>query len=262
MLRSIKALNGFKLGARDGELGKVKDFYFDDTAWTVRYLVAETGTWLSGRQVLISPHAVLRIHDRPEKVVDVNLTKEQVEHSPPIESDKPVSRQFEVAYYDYYSWPVYWGGPWDWGAIPYPGSLETGTPPPVPAPTFRRAKGDPHLRSSSELLCYSIQALNDLFGHVADLILDDEPWAIRYFVVDTRNWWPGKKVLLPQQWIAWVSWPEARVYVDLDRDTVKGAPEYNPSVPLTRDYETSLFNYYGREPYWSREPALAEAHWP
>lgn len=261
MLRSIRGLKGFKLAARDGEFGKVKDFYFDDAAWTVRYLVADTGSWLPGRQVLISPHAIGKIHEH-EKLVDVILTKEQVEHSPSIESDKPVSRQFEAQYYDYFNWPVYWGGPWDWGPLPYPGSSEAGAPAPVPAPTFRRTKGDPHLRSVSEVLHYSIQALNDLFGHVTDLILDEQPWTIRYLVVDTRNWWPGKKVLVPPQWIAWVSWPEARVYVDLDRDTVKGAPEYDHSVALTRDYETSLFEYYGREPYWKAESPPAETHWP
>ena len=93
MLRSIKQLYGNKLGASDGEIGHVKDFYFDDQNWAVRYLVADTGSWLPGRQVLISPHSLGRL-DQAEKILRVNLTRKQIENSPSIESHKPVSRQY------------------------------------------------------------------------------------------------------------------------------------------------------------------------
>jgi len=253
MLRRAKEMRGLKLGALDGEIGRVRDFYFDDESWTVRYLVADTGTWLTGRQVLISPHAIKQVHSDPDKVVSVDLTKRQIEESPSIETDRPVSRQFEVQYYQYYNWPVYWGGPWEWGPVPYPGQLpwtepfEAG-PAPEPQPS-----GNPHLRSLADVSRYSIQALDDHFGHVADFVVDDPAWAVRYLIVDTRSWWPGKKVLLAPEWIAWVSWHEARVYVDLDRDTVKRAPEFDASKPLTREYEAQLFSYYGRVPYWERK---------
>lgn len=253
MLRKAKDLKGLRLGAADGEIGRVKDFYFDDATWTVRYLVADTGTWLPGRQVLISPHAIKRVHPGHDKVVEVDLTKRQIEESPSIETDKPVSRQFEIQYYQYYNWPVYWGGPWDWGPNPYPGLFDRGENPQIPPPSDSNRSANPHLRSVADVSLYSIQTLNDQFGHVADFILDDEAWAIRYLIVDTRNWWPGKKVLLAPEWIAWVSWAEARVYVDLDHNTVKRAPEYDPSTPITRDYEAELFSYYGRAPYWERE---------
>ena len=109
MLRSIKQLYGDKLGASDGEIGHVKDFYFDDQNWAIRYLVADTGSWLPGRQVLISPHSLGRL-DQAEKILRVNLTRKQIEDSPSIESHKPVSRQYEEEYYRYYGWPYLLAG--------------------------------------------------------------------------------------------------------------------------------------------------------
>jgi hypothetical protein len=259
MLRETKELKGSKLGARDGEIGRIKDFYFDDEAWTVRYLVADTGTWLPGRQVLISPHAVKSVTTQPHKVVEVDLTKQQIEEGPPIEMDKPVSRQYEIEYYQYFNWPTYWSGPWEWGPVAYPGSFETDTARPAPVQRANERRGDPHLRSVSEVTHYTIQALNEQFGHVADLVLDDQTWTIRYLVADTRNWWPGKKVLLAPQWIAWMSWPEGRVYIDLDMETVKRGPAYDHSHPITREYETQLFSHYGREPYWETSAEHLEA---
>jgi hypothetical protein len=254
MLRRAKELKHFKLGARDGEVGRVKDFYFDDESWKVRYFVADTGTWLPGRQVLLSPHAVKEVEDTPHKTIQVDLTRQQIEQSPPIEDDKPVSRQFELEYYQYYNWPIYWGDPSPWGSTGPPLGLGYQAAP-VPPPGFKPAThGDPHLRSVAEMLGYQIQALNDHFGHVDDFLIndDDAAWAIRYIVVDTRNWWPGKRVLVPCDWISWVSWPESKVYVDLDRESVKRAPEYDPANPVTREYEIELFAHYGREPYWTR----------
>ena len=119
MLRSIKQLYGNRLGASDGEIGHVKDFYFDDQNWAIRYLVADTGTWLPGRMVLLSPHSLGTL-DQPEKILRVNLTRKQIEDSPAIETHKPVSRQFEEKYYRYYRWPFYWQGHGLWGQTSVP----------------------------------------------------------------------------------------------------------------------------------------------
>src|SRR5215212_2768285 len=119
MLTSAGKLVGYKLGAVDGQFGKVKDFYFDDETWTVRYLVADTGGWLPGLQVLISPFALKSV-DHDTKHINVSLTKAQIEKSPPIDADKPVSRQFELAYSQYFGWPMYWYGPSLWGPGPFP----------------------------------------------------------------------------------------------------------------------------------------------
>ena len=119
MLNKAKTLKGYKLGGLDGDIGTVKEFYFDDQHWTVRYLVADTGNWLTARQVLISPHALVAVN-REEQHIEIGLTKKQIEDSPSLNSDKPVSRQFEKAYYGYYGWPIYWGGPYMWGVGYYP----------------------------------------------------------------------------------------------------------------------------------------------
>src|SRR5678815_3470573 len=119
MLKGAEKLTGYRLGAIDGEFGKVKDFYFDDETWTIRYLVADTGGWLPGVQVLVSPFAVKSVDDA-EKHINVSLTKAQIENSPSIDTDKPVSRQFELKYYQYFGWPMYWYGPALWGPGPFP----------------------------------------------------------------------------------------------------------------------------------------------
>src|SRR5471030_2004536 len=104
MLQNIKELYGHKLAASDGEIGHVKDFYFDDKTWVIRYVVADTGSWLTGRQVLLSPHAFAGLKG-DEKAMHVKLSIKQIESSPSIESHKPVSRSFEEEYHSYYSWP-------------------------------------------------------------------------------------------------------------------------------------------------------------
>ena len=251
MFRECKNLRGCRLGAVDGEIGKVHDFYFDDRHWTVRYLVADTGYWLPDRLVLISPHALGRVDDR-EKVLGVNLTRQQIEDSPSITADQPVSRQYEREFYKYYGWPVYWTGPALWGPGPHPLSYA----PPVTEPTHVELEaaaegGDPHLRSVKEVTGYGIQARDGEIGSVTDLILEEANWAIRYFVIDTGKWLPGKHVLIAPQWIESFSWDRSTVAVDLPRQSIKQAPEYNPDTPLTREYEVSLFKHYSREGYWA-----------
>jgi len=248
MIRSANNLIGYKLGALDGEFGKVRDFYFDDQSWTIRYLVADTGGWLAGLQVLISPFAVKSIVDSI-KHINVSLTAEQIAKSPPIDSDKPVSRQFELKYHQHFGWPMYWYGPALWGPGPFPvfqGSIPDDS---QPEP---ESSGNPHLRSIGEVLGYHIRARDHEIGHVHDFLIDDENWSIRYLVVDTRNWWPGKKVLLSPQWIERVSWQEAMVHVDLLRETIKAAPEF--ARPISREYEESLYRHYEKDPYWSQHP--------
>ena len=252
MLRKTKDdILGFTLGAIDGEIGRAKDLYFDDQSWTVRYLVADTCKWLTLRQVLISPFAVQGFRDA-DKVVPLNLTRAQIKGSPSIDEDAPLSRQFELEYYGYYGWPLYWQGPGLWGpsALPVPG-LGTVTP----AAERLEHHGDTHLRSVSEVKGYHFEALDGEIGHVEDFILDDQDWVIRYLVADTRNWWPGKKVLLPPAWATNVDWARSSVHVNLAREVIKGAPEYDPSVPISRGYEASLFDYYSRQPYWEHRLA-------
>jgi hypothetical protein len=249
MLHQASALKGYKLSSLDGEIGKVKEFYFDDQHWTIRYLVADTGDWLPGRQVLISPHALGAVIGH-EQGIAVELTTKQIEDSPPLSRDKPVSRQFEATYYGYYGWPVYWAGPNMWGADPY--LVRAGTETDEPAPSDKA--GDPHLRSTRSVTGYYIEAEDGTIGHVEDFIIEDETWAIRYLMVDTVNWWPGKKVLISPRWVERVSWDESKVIINLSRAAIKQAPEYTAETLLTRDYESRLHGHYHRQGYWGDEP--------
>jgi sporulation protein YlmC with PRC-barrel domain len=253
MLIKAKTLKGYKLHSLDGEIGKVKEFYFDDHHWTIRYLVAETGNWLVDRQVLISPYALVAVKEE-EKHIAIDLTKKQIEDSPSLNSDKPVSRQFEKAYYGYYGWPHYWGGPYMWGSYPtivrdHESWRDS---------TRGEEVWDPHLRSTNAVSGYRIQATDGDIGHVEDFIIDDETWAIRYLIIDTRNWWPGKSVLVSPQWIERISWDEAKIFVNHPRETIKQSPEYTEESLLTRDYETKLHRHYDRKGYWVDEQAAKE----
>lgn len=246
MLDKVKTLNGYKLINHDeGEIGTVKEFYFDDQYWTIRYLVADTGNWLTGRQVLLSPYALVAVM-REERHITLNLSKQQIESSPALISEKPVSQQFETDYYGYYGYPMYWSGSYAWGAYPYLERDYQQKKQLTPA-----EKGwDPHLRSTHEVSGYHIQATDGEIGHIDDFVIDDETWAIRYLIVDTRNWLPGKKILISPQWIDRVSWSESKVFIKLDRATIQQAPEYTEDFLLDRDYETILHRHYGHPGYW------------
>jgi uncharacterized protein YrrD len=259
MLNQAKTLKGYKLNSRDGELGSIKEFYFDDRHWTIRYLVADTGNWLTGKQVLLSPYALGAVNAEKKDIV-VDLTKKQIEGSPSLASDKPVSRQYEESYYGYYGTPPYWGGMYSWGAYPYPmrDRARWGDYKPD------EHTWDPSLRSTHDVTGYHIQATDGEIGHVDDFIIDTETWAIRYLIVSTRNWWPGKKILISPLWIDRVSWPESKVFVGLAQDAVKKSPEYSETALLNREYESSLHRHYNRPGYWGSEnlransPAIAE----
>lgn len=256
MLHPLKKLNGMTLGTEDGEIGKVKDVYFDDASWGVRYLIVETGSWLSGRKVLVSPRSVRGV-DWDKNVVHVALTKQQIKDSPDIDTDKPVSRQHEVEFSAYYGYPVYWDGQFLWG--PYPPLAEDMASSERMASEFalrekyKMQAADHHLRSARDLVGYHIHANDGSIGHIDEFLFDDAAWGIRYIVIDTVDWWVGKHVIIPPQWMKRLEWTERTLYLDIDRATVKSCPEYNSNVILSRDYEARLHNHYGRAAYWDGE---------
>jgi uncharacterized protein YrrD len=220
MLYGFDKLNDLPIEATDGEVGKVKDIYFDDHRWAARYLVVATGSWLGGRRVLISPLSIKSI-DWEKNVAQVGLTRQQIRESPNIDTDR-VS-------------PL-------------------GLLPPLTNSPGRHgeASPDPRLRSAREVTGYRVEATDDSIGHVADLLLDSVSWAIRYLVVDTRNWLPGKNVVIPPRRVEDVDWSERVVTVDVTRDTVQGAPEYHSSPEFSRVHEANLYRYYRRKSTGSR----------
>jgi hypothetical protein len=254
MLTNATHLKGLVIRATDGDLGTVDQFYFDDETWAIRYLTVETGGWIDGRQVLISPFSLVDT-DWHARRLDVALTKKQVENSPDIDTHQPISRQHEAAYLGYYGYPYYWGGPSLWGPAFYPAGLAIPTTVSTEALAnrVRRETADSHLRSTEAVTGYQIEAVDGEIGHVDGFIVDYEAWAIRYIEVATRNWWPGKKVLVSPAWIERVSWADSNVYVGLSREAIKSSPEYAESLPIDREYENRVYSHYGRPPYWLHE---------
>jgi hypothetical protein len=250
MLRNARRLENFVVQATDGELGTVDQLYYDDETWAIRYLTVAIG-FLGSRKVLISPISVTHV-DWIDKQLDVALTKLQVENSPNIDTDKPVSRQHEIALSGYYGYPCYWGGPFLWGPVYYPVAVNT-APKDAAAERIQSKPMDSHLRSAEAVTGYHIEATDGELGHVDGFILDDEAWAIRYIEVATKNWWPGKKVLVSPAWIERVSWEDSKVYVDLTREAIKSAPEFVDFTRITREYEDRLYSHYGKPPYWLHE---------
>ena len=237
-LRLLDDLKGFGLKATNGEIGSLRQVYFSDRSWLIRYLVVRTGRWLFGREVLIVPSVIQRLDDE-NKMIEVSLTLDQIKNCPPVEKQLPVSRHYEQEYYNYYGWEPYWiNDPICDVAPKLPPSLDM-SPPKQPE--------HPHLRSSEEVVGYHIKAQDDEVGHIKDLVVDDKDWAVRYLEIDTGHWLPGKKILVSTPWIHQIDWPEQKVLVDLTRHRIETAPEYNSSRTISRDYEVNLYKHYGKK---------------
>ncbi|MEO8569485.1 MAG: PRC-barrel domain-containing protein [Ginsengibacter sp.] len=251
MQRSINGLVGFTIGATDGEIGKVEEFYFDDTTWTVRYMIVKTGGWLTGREVLISPEAILK-PDWENKVMPVNLTREQVQNSPDIDTDKPISRQEEEKLFAYYPWQSYYDA-----GLYGEGIGMMGTFPLTPLVTENileegEVKKEPeiktHLRSTHEMKGYTIHATDGEIGKISDFILNEQTWQITFIVVKTGNLFSEKKVLVSPSWIREVKWNMQEAIINVSVDAVKNSPEYDPSKPVEIDYTQGLHDHYGFPP--------------
>ncbi len=258
MLLSMRNLKGYTIGATDGDIGEVTDFYFDDEAWVIRYFIVDTGSWLFNRRVLISPIAIQQA-DGAARRLSVALTREQVKHSPDIDTDKPVSRQHEIQYFGYYGYPYYWGRSVMWDAGIYsggfglPGGDSGGVQARAESERAERAlheDDDPHLCSCEAIIGYHVKATDGGVGHVDSLLINEKTWAIQYLVINTSNWWLGHKVLIAPEWIDGVHWGDKTVTVDLDSESIKTSPSYDSSEQLNREREESLYSHYGRSGYW------------
>jgi hypothetical protein len=222
MLRSLKALERYTLSAIDGELGTIENFLLDDGTWKLRYLIVATGGLFGGRRVLVSPIA-FREADGASERFHVALTLDKIRSGPSVETDRPVSRQDERDFRAHYGW--------EQEPVPH-------EPP------------DAHLRSLAELLGYAVRGTDAAIGHVADFIVDDQTWTIRYLVVNAGHWWHGKPVLVSPVWAIQIDWAGRTLRMDLTREVIKQSPEWNPSAPVDRRYEVLLHDYYGRPGYW------------
>lgn len=247
--RTKDLISWYTIAAVDTDVGTIYDFYFDDQQWVIRYIVVGTGVIFPGRKVLISPLA-LRYPAWSPMHIYVNLTREQIETSPSIDLHKPVSRRHEVEHHRHYGWPCYWLGAGTWGSWHTPKALADAAGADS-KPEIEDASEDTHLRSTQEVTGYHIKATDGEIGHLEDFLFDDETWDIRYAIVDTQNWWPGKKVLLRPQWIKRVSWTDREIYADMAGKAIRMSPEWDPESPPSREYELSLHRHYGYSPYWT-----------
>jgi hypothetical protein len=241
MIRHTSKIEGFALEASDGAIGSISDLLFDDATWQIRWLVIDTGGWLSGRKVLLPPSALGHVNHIGHQF-SVRLTQQQVKDSPSVNTDEPVSRQMETGLYDYYGWAPYWSTGFYMGGYGYAGGV--GMPLSIPAHDAKAMHGDPRLRSVREITGYRLDANDGEIGHVADVLIEDADWSIHYLVADTRNWWPGKKVLISPRSIASIDWSPRLVHLIISREQLKGSPAYDGSQALDRAYEYAFHGYY------------------
>ena len=249
MLLVASALKGYAIDASDGRLGTVSDFLFDDQTWKLRWLVVDVGSWLVGRKVLVHPSAIAEAdHERRE--LGVTLTKSQVEGSPDTRQDEPVSRQVEYNLHSYYGWDPLWAGNsyFGGGAMASPllsppllGGFAAGEAAGVGA---GGSEGDPHLRSIEAVTGCHIHASDGDIGHIENFLVDDASWTIHYLIVDTKNWWPGKHVLLSPHAVQDISYLEHKIRLTVSRDQVLASPAWEPSTVIEQAYQQRLHNHY------------------
>ena len=229
MQQNIENLIGFSLGANDGEIGKVEEFYFDDSTWDIRYIVVKTGGWLFGREVVIAPQSGQRV-DWGKNNFTVNLTKEQVKNSPEIDTDKPVSLQQEISLYGHYDWQRFGGSGFYAGAsAPFLNTpiIVDETVATEADSSDNRNDDDVHLRSTDAIINYHIHATDGDVGHVNDFIIDTTTWKVLYLVVDTHNFIGEEKVLIPVESVIELQWMPSKVMVDMTIESIKNAASFN-----------------------------------
>lgn len=240
MLYVIKKLENLKISNTNEEIGYLKDFYFNDESWITRYIVVDTGNLFTGRKVLISPNSIKKPNFL-EGIIYTNLTKKQIEESPPISEDEPVSLQHQIKLSEYYGWPAYW-------------SMGVSMQEAIEAikrelnENDMEQKNDSHLRSIREVRNYRIEAIGGEIGVIDSFIIDDMNWTIKYLVIDTRKWlhWlpGGKNVLVAPEWIKELDWENSKVIVDLDKKIIEEGPEFDEAREIDEEFENRLYTCY------------------
>ncbi|WP_141732855.1 hypothetical protein [Oligoflexus tunisiensis] len=252
MLYPATTVTGLGIQAIDGLFGAVSDLYFDDVTWIVRYLVVDTGSWLSGRKVLISPEALTGIH-RDANVLTTTLTQQQIKDSPPSDSEKTVSRQHEECLSEYYGWSPYWLTPssvYRWpniyphSSLPPDGTLPSGIGKEARARVDAKRSEEIHLRSFKEIKGYGIGATDGNIGELDDLLFGSHDWRITHLIADSRKWWPGGQVILDRSMVDDIVWADRKIQVAMTQDEVRQAPPYDPDRILTDQYQKEVSKYY------------------
>lgn len=246
MLLSLKQLLNFSLYGTDGPLGRVDDFYFEDSTWAVRYIVAKTGTWITHDYALVSPLSIVKDFDLHNQSIELDLDKQIIKQAPPADLIKPISEQFERKFFKFYKKRPYWEGEGLWADSDQLSDIRGK----ISFEADPNQKRNSNLRSTKEVLNYEIQSNDGNIGYINDFILDDSNWKIRYLVVDTHKWLPEKLVTIPPNWCQTIDWLNRKVVFDASKKEIKGAPSFNPNQPINRSYETKVYDYFCRPVYW------------
>jgi hypothetical protein len=242
MLQASNALARSRLEAVDGEVGTCEALYFDDVRWAVRFLLVDSSKWLSGRSTLISPVAIGEVRPREREIL-VELTRIQIASSPPFDPAQPLSRPYEVEYFDYYRWPAYWS------CEPAGTRMKS-----HPGETADSTRTDAvYLHASKELIGASVVARDAAVGVVADIVVDIRYWIIRYLLVEEVTPHDGRLLPVSPGWIAQLNWRDRVVEVDIGAAAMDSAPTLRSARDINRDYEVRLHHHFGRPGYWWKE---------
>lgn len=245
---AVTGLLGCSVEASDGRVGVVKDFLFDDEGWRIRWMEVDAVGWLSGRKVLIHPSAIepLDVSEpsnrlpmmsgQQKPVVSVRLTKQQIQAGPATPEDAPVTKQVEVRLYEYFGWDPAWGASYFRARV---------ISKPTPPSQAGDGGADPDLMSAASVKGYHVHATDGDLGHIENLLGDDANWDIRYLVIATRNWLPGKHVQMAPFAVTGVDAAERRVDLKVTREQVKSAPEWDPIAIAGQAAEQSLHRHFG-----------------
>lgn len=244
MLVSVRHLDGFTVASSDGALGSVREVYFDDHLWVIRHLAVDTDGILFSKRVLISPHAITGA-DFGLRRLDAALTLEQVRNAPGLDTGQPLSREREDALHAHYGYPHWRAGAALWGTVELPFGGRAPDVDETPAEQDRQ-RAAANLRSSADVLGYHVEACDGRIGHIEDFLFDARSWAIRLTVVNTRDWLPGRHVLVAPQWIESIRWDERRARLKVTRQQVESSPPFDPSRHVVPDEEAlRLHSHYG-----------------
>lgn len=243
MKQSLKILkSNYKIETSDQLSGSIKDFLFDEKQWVVRYIDSDFGKLFNPYKVLI-PKIFFKIPDQEQKVFPTTISRNEIEKCPKLEDHLPVSRKYEEELYQHYEIKPYW-------MAAYVGTVGAYYPPrPIQVPTNSVSEEniDSILRSFDEVEGYNVKATDGTIGHIDDLIIDYEDWQIIYAVIDTSNWLPwSKKVIIPINQLSEISYEERHVKVQMKKESIKNAPEYDPDKMLDEDFEKGIFDFYSQ----------------
>ena len=237
-LRKLEVLSRYFVHALDGDIGQIRQVYFDDRDWQVRYFVVRTGNWLLGRDVLLLPDVFASVDDEQQRI-EVELKREQIQDAPPVDDEMPISRHYEQELFVHYGWKPYWDGDPSLG-------LGSTVPPPAEGESVREP-ANPHLRASEEVEGYRIRTKEGNVGEVRDFLLQDHDWKIRYLDVVTGNWFFGREVLIACAWLESIDWTTRNVVTVLTREAIENAPRYKAGELISREYEIALYKHYGQD---------------